>query len=610
MEDIVEGEYLARQESPRPDEEEGEEELKAFIGFWPRALAEDAPDVEQGPWASLPDVLLETVYSMLPIHDRYAMSQVCRNWYRVFYSPQVWSVFVLDDRTMTRRKFNYYMGYQHLLDHYRTQVCVHKIGRHIRHLLIPAMSNFFNLYEFMVIMAYFGERNNALGQLRRFEFTFGCHLLGNNADMQRPQDSVFGTGGKLLESLKRLMCCFTGLRHLALTDLLLEPQEAKFLLDDVAEACMTTLRTLRLINCSKEPYPFLHAGVFLNLTTLYISPQHLDDDLVTLLSYTCLRDLHLVQTTYTEVGLRVSPRVWRECRRAAPRLRVHLSVEGTVAKEVIWQDSAPVHSVIYKTAYNQVGPESALTAATYYPDDLRTYAFLGLPRFHMPKRFVDRPDSALVSSNSLCFSLNYCDAMLVPELKRRRTLNETSRSQMNGDLKLSSSVVPVRRLETLVIRERISYGHRAPAGLPRPLAAAFHRTWQRRHQEVRLAAQPGMERGVLRVAPAHVPVIRRRLPGSVTDPGLPMGAPNGQAVQDHRAARVRQQGLLPSVAAAVHERVPLPGRRAQTVLFVERFLLAHLKLAFFTVGDATVTLWRRPSFIREENLVAMKKRAG
>ncbi|XP_075731040.1 uncharacterized protein LOC119180912 isoform X3 [Rhipicephalus microplus] len=396
MEYAVEGEYL-RERSPRPPDEEGEnDDSRAFIGFWPRALVDsEAPDSEQGPWASLPDVLLETVYSMVPIADRYSMSQVCRNWYRIFYSPRVWSVFVLDDRTMTRRKFNYYMGYQHLLDHYRTQVCVHKIGRHIRHLLIPAMSNFFNLYEFMVIMAYFGERNNALGHLRRFEFTFGCHLLGNNSDGQRQQDSVFGTGGKLLESLKRLMCCFTGLRHLALTDLLLEPHEAKFLLDDVAETCMTTLRTLRLVNCSKEPHPFLHAGVFLNLTVLYISPQHLDDDLVTLLSYTSLRDLHLIQTTYTEMGLRVSPRVWRECRRAAPRLRVHLSVEGTVDKEIIWQDCAPVHSIIYKTAYNQVGPESALTAATYYPEDLRTYAFLGLPRFHMAKRFVDRPDSAL-----------------------------------------------------------------------------------------------------------------------------------------------------------------------------------------------------------------------
>ncbi|CAN7937192.1 unnamed protein product, partial [Ixodes hexagonus] len=324
----------SRERSPNDSDPEDGDPNEA-MGFWPKVCFEDLPDIQQGAWASLPDVLLEAVYALVPIRDRYSMSQVCRNWYRVFYSPQVWSIFVLNDRTMTRRKFNYYMGYQHILDHYRTQICMHKIGRYIRHLLVPAMSNFFNLYEFMVIMAYFGERSNTLHLLRTFDFTFACHMMDSDGPEQDgAQDNVFGTGGKVLEALKRLMRCFTGLRHLALTDLLLEPPEAKFLLDDIAGNCMTTLRTLRLVNCSKEPHAFLHVGVFLNLTTLYLSPQHLDDDVVALLSYTALRDLHLVQSTYTELGIRVSTRAWRECRRAAPRLRVHLAVEGRIAKEV------------------------------------------------------------------------------------------------------------------------------------------------------------------------------------------------------------------------------------------------------------------------------------
>lgn len=402
----------SREQSPNEsDPEDGDPDEP--VAFWPKVCFEDLPDAQQGPWASLPDVLLEAVYGLVPIRDRYSMSQVCRNWYRVFYSPQVWSVFVLDDRTMTRRKFNYYMGYQHILDHYRTQICMHKIGRYIRHLLIPAMSNFFNLYEFMVIMAYFGERSNTLHLLRTFDFTFACHMTDSDGPEQdRPQENVFGTGGKVLEALKRLMRCFTGLRHLALTDLLLEPQEAKFLLDDVAGNCMTTLRTLRLVNCSKEPHPFLHVGVFLNLSTLYLSPQHLDEDVVALLSYTALRDLHLVQSTYTQLGIRVSTRAWRELRRAAPRLRVHLAVEGRIAKEIIWQEGAPVHSVVYRTPYNQVGPESALVVATYYPQDLRTYAFLGLPKFHMAKPFVDRPDSALVL---LCRSCPRLETLIIRE---------------------------------------------------------------------------------------------------------------------------------------------------------------------------------------------------
>lgn len=386
---------------------------KGVVGFCPRVYPyKGDEDEDQSPWACLPDILLEAIYAMVPIDDRYAMSQVCKNWYRVFYSPRVWMTFVLDDRSLTRRKFNYYMGYQYHLDHYRAHMCIHKIGRFIRRLVVPPMTNFFNLYEFMVIMAYFGEafgsQRNPLANLRSFEFTFGCM----SADSRQGQDTVFGTGGKLLESLKRLMRCFTGLRHLSLKDLLLDPQEAKFLLDDTVENTMGTLRTLKLLNCTREPYPLLHVGVFLNLQDLYLSPQHLDDDVVTLLGCTRLKNLHLVQTTYTETGIRVSARTWRDCRRSATQLRVHLAVEGRIRKEAVWQDSAPVQSIVYRTPYNQVCPESALMAATLYANDLSCYAFLGLPKFHMAKRFVDRSDSALVL---LCRSCPRLETLIVRE---------------------------------------------------------------------------------------------------------------------------------------------------------------------------------------------------
>ncbi|XP_064476761.1 F-box only protein 39-like [Ornithodoros turicata] len=369
-------------------------------------------DEDQGPWACLPDILLEDIYAMVPIDDRYSMSQVCRNWYRVFFSPRVWMTFVLNDRALTRRKFNYYMGYQFHLDHYRAHMCVHKIGRFIRRLVVPPMANFFNLYEFMVIMAYFGEASgsahNPLAHLRSFEFTFGCM----SSDGRQGQDNVFGTGGKLLESLKRLMRCFIGLRHLSLKDLLLDHREAKYLLDDTVENTMVTLKTLRLINCTKEPYPLLHVGVFLNLNDLYLSPQHLDDDVVSLLGSTRLRNLHLVQTTHTDIGIRVSSRTWRECKKSNPRLRVHLAVEGRIRKELVWQDCAPVHSIVYRTPYNQVCPESALMASTIYASTLACYAFLGLPKFHMAKRFVDRSDSALVL---LCRSCPRLETLIIRE---------------------------------------------------------------------------------------------------------------------------------------------------------------------------------------------------
>lgn len=55
------------------------------------------------------------------------------------------------------------------------------------------------------------------------------------------------------------------LKKLELVDLMLDYQDASFLLDDVCNQCCLQLETLILINTTKETYPLLHPGVFLNL---------------------------------------------------------------------------------------------------------------------------------------------------------------------------------------------------------------------------------------------------------------------------------------------------------------------------------------------------------
>lgn len=70
------------------------------------------PNIEYSNWNNLPDLILEKVFSYLTIRERYYASMVCRAWYRAFHLPYVWSTFVLEDTTLTRRKFNYYYGWQ------------------------------------------------------------------------------------------------------------------------------------------------------------------------------------------------------------------------------------------------------------------------------------------------------------------------------------------------------------------------------------------------------------------------------------------------------------------------------------------------------------------
>ncbi|GFT52274.1 f-box domain-containing protein [Trichonephila clavipes] len=193
-------------------------------------------------WDYLPDILLEDIFSRLTIRERYYASQVCRNWNRIFYSIKVWETFILGDKTLTRRKFNYYMGDQYVLDHHRTQLCLHKVARGFRKLVIKPMENFHNLYEFMTILSYFCENFESLVMIRSLDFTFGCEL---SPEVARGRDKVFGTGGKLLEALKRLMDDLKGLKHLSLQDLLLEKWH----------------------DTTCEPRPTVHSSVYATLST-------------------------------------------------------------------------------------------------------------------------------------------------------------------------------------------------------------------------------------------------------------------------------------------------------------------------------------------------------
>ncbi|GFY40336.1 f-box domain-containing protein [Trichonephila inaurata madagascariensis] len=350
-------------------------------------------------WDYLPDILLEDIFSRLSIRERYYASQVCRNWNRIFYSKKVWETFILGDKTLTRRKFNYYMGDQYVLDHHRTQLCLHKVARGFRKLVIKPMENFHNLYEFMTILSYFCENFESLVMIRSLDFTFGCEL---SPEVARGRDKVFGTGGKLLEALKRLMDDLKGLKHLSLQDLLLEKEEAKYLLDDVVYNCGETIQSLKLINCSKEPYAMLHPVCFVNIHTLTISPQHLGEENVLLLANTQLRNLYLLQTKQTENAVPVSFKIWRECSKISPRLRVHHILDGPVETQVIWQDGAPIRSIIYDTPEIKVSISCIFHASNIYCNTLEVFAYLGIPEYQLQESFEDRPDTSLILLSRCC----------------------------------------------------------------------------------------------------------------------------------------------------------------------------------------------------------------
>ncbi|XP_033223909.1 uncharacterized protein LOC117177374 isoform X2 [Belonocnema kinseyi] len=371
-------------------------------------------------WAQLPDILLEEIFSHLTVRERYDASLVCRSWYRAFKLQKVWSTFTFEDTTLTRGKFNYYSGWQYVLDHIRVSNCLNKVGKNFRHLIFEPMLNFYNLYEFMNMLSWYTEQQGSdntsvagVGtHIRRLKFTFICNMANrDNPDRTR----LFGTGGKLLEGLKRLMCNLVNLKCLELIDLMLENKEALYLMDDICVNRTQTLSKLVLINTTKEPCPLLHVGVFLNLNTLVISPQNLDEDVIELLGYTKLQHLHIVQNRYSpkDTTIRLPKNFsWSQMRLNNPNLKVHFEIETQKSSDMILAvdllnyKSIPCYSIVIDSPKSQVPVSAILEHASCFGSTIRAYAFKGLSRYYLPKNFSKRIDEAIVRFCRMCPNLH------------------------------------------------------------------------------------------------------------------------------------------------------------------------------------------------------------
>lgn len=163
---------------------------------------DEIPVIEdQSPWCDLPDLILEKVFSYLTMRERYYCSMVCRRWNDGFYLPLAWSVFIFDERTLTRRRFNYYSGWQYTLDHLRAQLCLATVGRNFRVLIFTPMTNFYNMYEFMNMISYYAEQQGqdrltvkGIGKhVHTLRYTFPCNLLARFEEDQVSR--LYGTGG-------------------------------------------------------------------------------------------------------------------------------------------------------------------------------------------------------------------------------------------------------------------------------------------------------------------------------------------------------------------------------------------------------------------------------
>lgn len=416
-------------------------------------------------WATLNIDLMERIYRLLSVKERHIASQVCPHWFECFYSPFAWSILTLSDYSFTKRKFNYYLGYQRMICPFKTQAYLKRFGHTLRSVVILPMANFYNLFEFMALMEgyalYYEE--NPLVLLNSFDFTFGCQFSNgetaddnanggvvqahirrvsvapggagganaNNANQQQQTatDGLIGTGGKILETLTRLLGQLVGLKHLALRNLLLAPFDAQHLLDNVAINCFERLRTLTLINCTNRPYAFLHTGVFIRLETLVISSSHLSDDVLSLLAdIATLRHFYIVQNEYTR-PLEPMPAVsWRRFSKANRfGIKLHLAIshspgclagEDATEKNLTYQE-APITSLFFDTAYIPLRPATLNQIISLYSNTIECLAFYQMPKYAIKKSYNQRVDAELIN---FCQSTPKLSTLIIRELISTSTL--------------------------------------------------------------------------------------------------------------------------------------------------------------------------------------------
>jgi F-box protein 39 len=345
-------------------------------------------------WQDLPVIVLEEIFVMLPLRERYYASQVCKNWLDCFYSPRVWEKLEYQERSFTKKTYSVYQGLQYRFNHRKFQLCLGCIGSFIKKIIVHPVSDYYNLYEFMTVLdtylTFFPD--NPMPLVKSFEFTFYCESRGSAGSF------IYGTGGNILQKLKELMSHMPCLIHLKLQNILLSFTDANQVLNDVLNNCSDKLKVLEMLNITSEMCPLFQVGMFQHLCRVVISPQHLNDDLVITIARKSINELCISQDQYIipNTVKTPSPDTWLEATHINSLLRVKLQCVGRSKYDVVWQDKAPVTDVVYDTVYALVTPLSVSNVIDHYSNTLEVYGHKSLPRIHGSRAFNDRIDANLL----------------------------------------------------------------------------------------------------------------------------------------------------------------------------------------------------------------------
>ncbi|VBB32806.1 unnamed protein product [Acanthocheilonema viteae] len=359
--------------------------------------------VEPYGWAFLPDLLLEEIFSQLPIKNLGRCSQVCLNWYRISQQGYAWRRFQYKDKMFTRRKYTSHAGWQYMIDHWKLRFLIVKATSKWRVLEIEPVTILFNLYEFIRVLTNFSEyyeRNSSekpLQGIRSFSFKWQLHVhvRGEN-------------------ETERILYKFD-----------------------------SQLISLCIINLTKVYRPFLQLGLFLFLEHLTVSPQHLDESIVILLAdLRHLKSLIILQNDKTFGAKAVDSKAWLSFAERNNHTRVYLIQAGTFflfpamsdhlklrkrQNALLIQPKAPVYAIIFDKSTGQLTGELTQEICHNYSTTLQFFLQKGLERRYRSREFSKRVDIFAIELAHRCPNLKllairermcFASALLLAQIAR------------------------------------------------------------------------------------------------------------------------------------------------------------------------------------------------
>ncbi|VDK67324.1 unnamed protein product [Onchocerca ochengi] len=391
--------------------------------------------IEPYGWAFLPDLLLAEIFSQLPIKNLGRCSQVCLNWYRISQQDYAWRRFQYKDNMFTRRKYTSHAGWQHMIDHWKLRFLIVKATAKWKLLEIEPVTVLFNLYEFIRVLTNFSEyyeRNSSekpLQGIRSFSFKWQLHVHVRDDDQT---ERVFGTGGEMLKTLSSLLSHLHGLTELSLQELQLEPYECTDFIDDILYKFDSQLTSLCIINLTKVDRPLLQLGLFLFLRHLTVSPQHLDESVVTLLAdLRHLKSLIILQNDKTFGAKAVDLKAWRSFAERNNHTRVYLIQAGKRQNALLIQPGAPVYAIIFDKSTGQLTSELMQEICHNYSTTLQFFLQKGLERRYRSREFAKRVDIFAIELALKCPNLKllairermcFASALLLAQIAQLRQM--------------------------------------------------------------------------------------------------------------------------------------------------------------------------------------------